>query len=41
MLNNEINLRFQQLLEALNKGVSDLVSDVGGTQAKYYCSLTF
>lgn len=36
MLNNEVNLRFQQLLGALNKGVSDLVSDVGGTQAKYY-----
>lgn len=36
MLNNEVNLRFQRLLTTLNKEVSDVVSDAGGTPAKYY-----
>lgn len=36
MLNNDVNLRFQRMLTILNKEVSDVVSDVGGTPAKYY-----
>lgn len=36
MLNNDVNLRFQRMLAILNKEISDVVAEVGGTPAKYY-----